>query len=78
MFAQVRKQDERALSGVQTPEGEQRGKEMNYSDTMEKAKTALDNNETEKAQALATMAVADRLDRLCEILSARNVNRQRW
>ena len=51
---------------------------MNYSDVMQKAKTALDNNETEKAQALATMAVADRLDRLCEILSARNVNRQRW
>ena len=51
---------------------------MNYSDTMEKAKTALDNKETERAQALATMAVADRLDRLCEILSARNVNRQRW
>ena len=51
---------------------------MNYSDVMEKAKTALDNNETEKAQALATMAVADRLDRLCEILSARNANRQRW
>ena len=51
---------------------------MNYSDTMEKAKTALDNNETEKAQALATMAAADRLDRLCEILSARNGNRQRW
>ena len=51
---------------------------MNYSDVMEKAKTALDNNETEKAQALATMAVADRLDRLCEILSARSVNRQRW
>lgn len=51
---------------------------MNYSDTMEKAKTALDNNETEKAQALATMAVADRLDRLCEILSARGGNRQRW
>lgn len=51
---------------------------MNYSDVMDKAKTALDNNETEKAQALATMAVADRLDRLCEILSARNVNRQRW
>lgn len=51
---------------------------MNYSDVMEKAKTALDNNETEKAQALATMAVADRLDRLCEILSARGGNRQRW
>ena len=51
---------------------------MNYSDVMEKAKTALDNNETEKAQALATMAVADRLDRLCEIMSARNGNRQRW
>ena len=51
---------------------------MNYSDVIEKAKTALDNNETEKAQALATMAVADRLDRLCEILSARNGNRQRW
>ena len=51
---------------------------MNYSDTMEKAKTALDNNEMEKAQALATMAVADRLDRLCEILAARNVNRPRW
>ena len=51
---------------------------MNYSDTMEKTKTALDNNETEKAQALATMAVADRLDRLCEILSARGGNRQRW
>ena len=51
---------------------------MNYSDVMEKAKTAFDNNETEKAQALATMAVADRLDRLCEILSARGGNRQRW
>ena len=51
---------------------------MNYSDVMEKAKTALDNNATEKPQALATMAVADRLDRLCEILSARNGNRQRW
>lgn len=51
---------------------------MNYSDVMEKAKTALDNNGTEKAQALATMAVADRLDRLCEILSARNGNRPRW
>ena len=51
---------------------------MNYSAVMEKAKTALDNNETEKAQALATMAVADRLDRLCEIMSSRNVNRQRW
>ena len=51
---------------------------MNYSDVMEKAKTALDNNETEKAQALATMVVADRLDRLCEILSARGGNRQRW
>lgn len=52
---------------------------MNYSDTMEKAKTALDNNETEKAQALATMAVADRLDRLCEIMSSKgNNNRPRW
>ena len=52
---------------------------MNYSDVMEKAKTALDNNETEKAQALATMAVADRLDRLCEIMSSKgNNNRPRW
>ena len=50
---------------------------MNYSDTMEKARKSLDDGETEKAQALATMAVADRLDRLCEILSARNGNRQR-
>lgn len=51
---------------------------MNYSDVMEKAKKSLDDGETEKAQALATMAVADRLDRLCEILSVRNGNRQRW
>lgn len=51
---------------------------MNYSDTMDKAKESLDNNDLAKAQALATMAVADRLDRLCEILSARNGNRQKW
>lgn len=74
----MRKQGERPLPGVQTPEGEQGEKEMNYSDVMEKARKSLDDGETEKAQALATMAVADRLDRLCEILSARGGNRQRW
>ena len=74
----MRKQGERALSGVQTHQDRHGGKEMNYSDVMEKARKSLDDGETEKAQALATMAVADRLDRLCEILSARNVNRQRW
>ena len=51
---------------------------MNYSDTMDKAREYLGDNDLAKAQALATMAVADRLDRLCEILSARNGNRQKW
>ena len=51
---------------------------MNYSDVMEKARKSLDDGETEKAQALATMAVADRLDRLCEILSSKGNNRPRW
>lgn len=50
----------------------------NYSEIMDKVKRAIRDGNTECAQALATMAVADRLDRLCEILSARNGNRQRW
>ena len=50
----------------------------NYSEIMEKVKRAIRDGNTECAQALATMAVADRLDRLCEILSARGGNRQRW
>lgn len=49
-----------------------------YSEIMERAKDAMGNGDTGRAQALATMAVADRLDRLCEILSARGGNRQRW
>ena len=50
----------------------------NYSEIMEKVKRAIRDGNTECAQALATMAVADRLDRLCEILSARGGNHQRW
>ena len=50
----------------------------NYSEIMEKAKDAMGNGDTGRAQALATMAVADRLDRLCEIMSSRGGNRQRW
>ncbi len=51
----------------------------NYSEIMEKAKDAMGNGDTGRAQALATMAVADRLDRLCEIMSSKgNNNRPRW
>ena len=51
----------------------------NYSEIMEKVKRAIRDGNTECAQALATMAVADRLDRLCEIMSSKgNNNRPRW
>ena len=50
-----------------------------YSEIMEKAKDAMGNGDTGRAQTLANMAVADRLDRLCEIMSSKgNNSRPRW
>lgn len=74
----MRRSEEPPLPRVQSCQDRHGGKEMNYSDTMDKAREYLDDNDLAKAQALATMAIADRLDRLCEILSARNGNRQKW
>ena len=44
---------------------------MNYEDMIEKAQEAVAVRDMEEAQALAMLAVADRLDRLCKIMSAK-------
>lgn len=48
---------------------------MNYEELKGKIESELTFGSNEEAQVLATMAVADRLDRLCEILSARGGKR---
>lgn len=45
---------------------------MNYEDMIEKVQEAMVVRDMEEAQALATLAVADRLDRLCKIMSRTN------
>ena len=48
---------------------------MDYKRMMEEAKDAMDRDMPEKASIMVQMAIADRLDRLCEIMSSR---RERW
>lgn len=48
---------------------------MNHTELIEDTKEAIDRGDYDRAQALALMAIAERLDRLCEILSARE---RRW
>lgn len=48
---------------------------MDYRRMMEEAKDAMDRDMPEKASIMAQLAIADRLDRLCEIMSSR---RERW
>lgn len=45
---------------------------MNYEDMIEKAQRAVAARDMEDAQALAMLAVADRFDRLCKIMSRGN------
>lgn len=45
---------------------------MNYDEIVEKALKSIIVRDMEEAQALATLAVADRLDRLCKIMSRTN------
>lgn len=45
---------------------------MNYEDMVKKAQEAVAVRDVEEAQALAMLAVADRLDRLCKIMSRGN------
>lgn len=45
---------------------------MNYEDMVKKAQRAVSVRDMEEAQALAMLAVADRLDRLCKIMSRGN------
>ena len=44
---------------------------MNYEDMIEKAQEAIAVRDMEEAQALGMLAVADRLDGLCKIPSAK-------
>lgn len=44
---------------------------MDYRRMMEEAKDAMDKDMPGKASTLAQLAIADRLDRLCEIMSSR-------
>ena len=46
-----------------------------YNDLMERIEDALEQGHMSKVDVLAQLAIADRLDRLCEILSARE---KRW
>lgn len=48
---------------------------MDYRDLMERIEDALEQGHMSKADVLAQLAIADRLDRLCEIMSSR---RERW
>lgn len=44
---------------------------MDYMRMMEEAKNAMDGGMPEKASIMVQMAIADRLDRLCEIMSSK-------
>ena len=46
-----------------------------YRDPMGRAEDALKQGHISKADTLAQLAIADRLDRLCEIMSSR---KERW
>ena len=48
---------------------------MDYKRMMEEAKDAMEKDMPGKASIMVQMAIADRLDRLCEIMSSR---RERW
>ena len=48
---------------------------MDYRDLMERIEDALEQGHMSKADVLTQLAIADRLDRLCEIMSSR---RERW
>ena len=48
---------------------------MDYKKLMEEAKDAMDKDMPGKASIMVQMAIADRLDGLCEILSSR---KERW
>lgn len=50
---------------------------MRFEDIMSDAQKALDSNDTSKAQVLALMAVAERLDRLCAKISSGSDDRGR-
>lgn len=45
---------------------------MNYDEMVEKAMKAMQTNTVSDAQTYAMLAVADRLDRLCKIMSRGN------
>lgn len=44
---------------------------MDYKRLMEEAKDAMEKDMPRKASTLAQLAIADRLDRLCEIMSSK-------
>ena len=44
---------------------------MDYRRLMEEAKDAMDKDMPGKASIMAQLAIADRLDRLCEIMSSK-------
>ena len=44
---------------------------MDYMRMMEEAKDAMDRDMPGKASIMVQMAIADRLDRLCEIMSSK-------
>lgn len=44
---------------------------MDYRRMMEEAKDAMDKDMPEKASIMAQLAIAERLDRLCEIMSSK-------
>lgn len=48
---------------------------MDYRRMMEEAKDAMEKDMPTKASIMAQLAIADRLDRLCEIMSSR---KGRW
>lgn len=48
---------------------------MDYKKLIEEAKDAMEKDMPGKASIMAQLAIADRLDRLCEIMSSR---RERW
>lgn len=48
---------------------------MDYRKLIEEARDAMDKDMPGKASIMAQLAIADRLNRLCEIMSSR---RERW
>lgn len=51
---------------------------MTYREMMDRAHDALKEGENDESRVLALLAIADRLDRLCEIMSSKGGNRPRW